>query len=150
MPDATRVTRKTVITDPEAAFSLAERQTKALADMMSADSSRIDTLFKDVGDMKGDVKAVHSKVSDVADGVDKLRDALALLVKHDVAMEHSAVAMHAVAMDLKDHAIRIQAIERKVPGWDEMRVWVIRAGLGVLGLVGLAVLGLVMLKPAVG
>ena len=39
---------------------------------------------------------------------------------------------------------RVQKIELKVPGWDELRAWVIRAGLGVLGVVGLAVLLLVV------
>ena len=145
--DQSRVTRKVLVTDPEAAFSLQARQTEALANMMASDSTRIDTLFKDVGDMKGDVRAVRAKVSDVADGVDKLRDALALLVKHDVAMEHSAVAMKAVAGDIKDHDERLQAIERKVPGYDELRGWVIRAGLGVLGVVGMAIILLVMNKP---
>lgn len=139
-----QVNRRVLVTDADAAFSMQARQTEALANMMASDSTRIDTLFKDVGDMKGDVRAVHAKVTDVADGVDKLRDALALLVKHDVAMEHSAAAMKVVAGELKDHDSRLQKIENKVPGYDELRAWVIRAGLGVLGVVGLTVLLLVV------
>lgn len=139
-----RVSRKVLITDPEAAFSMQQRQAEALATMMSADSSRIDTLFQDVGAMRGTVEVVHGQVKSVAAGVDKLTDAMAVLVKHEVAMEHNAAEVRAMREMQGKQDERLQAIERKVPGWDELRVWVIRAGLGVLGVVGMAVLLLVM------
>lgn len=139
-----RVNRKVLVTDPDAAFSLQARQTEALASMMASDSSRIDTLFKDVGAMRGTVEVVDSKVDAVAAGVNKLTDAMAILVKHEVTMEHNATEVRAMREAQTKHDERLQAIERKVPGWDELRVWVIRAGLGVLGVVGMAVLLLVM------
>lgn len=139
-----RVTRKVLVTDPEAAFSMQARQTEALANMMSADSSRIDTLFQDVGAMRGTVEVVDSKVDAVAAGVNKLTDAMAILVKHEVTMEHNAAEVRAMREAQEKLTDRVQKIELKVPGWDELRVWVIRAGLGVLGVVGMAGLLLVM------
>ena len=146
-PQSASVTRKVLVTDPDAAFSLQARQTEALADMMASDSSRIDTLFKDIGTMRGTMEVVDGKVDSVANGVNKLTDALAVMVRHEVTMEHNAAetrAMHAAQEKIDE---RLQSIERKVPGWDELRVWVIRAGLGVLGTVGLALLLLVMNRP---
>lgn len=142
--DQSRVTRKVLVTDPEAAFSMQARQTEALANMMSADSSRIDTLFQDVGAMRGTVEVVDSKVDAVAAGVNKLTDAMAILVKHEVTMEHNAAEVRAMREAQEKLTNRVQKIELKVPGWDELRVWVIRAGLGVLGVVGMAGLLLVM------
>lgn len=142
--DQSRVTRKVLVTDPEAAFSMQARQTEALANMMSADSSRIDTLFQDVGAMRGTVEVVDSKVDAVAAGVNKLTDAMAILVKHEITMEHNAAEVRAMREAQEKLTDRVQKIELKVPGWDELRVWVIRAGLGVLGVVGMAGLLLVM------
>ncbi len=142
--DQSRVTRKVLVTDPEAAFSMQARQTEALANMMSADSSRIDTLFQDVGAMRGTVEVVDSKVDAVAAGVNKLTDAMAILVKHEVTMEHNAAEVRAMREAQEKLTNRVQKIELKVPGWDELRVWVIRAGLSVLGVVGMAGLLLVM------
>ena len=143
-PQNARVTRKVLITDPDAAFSLQQRQAEALADMMSADSSRIDTLFKDVGAMRGTVEVVHSKVNDVAAGVDKLSDALAVMVRHELTMEHTAAEVRTMTDRQGKFDERLHSLERKAPGWDEARTWVLRAGLGVLGVVGLAVVALVL------
>jgi preprotein translocase subunit Sss1 len=139
-----RVNRRVLVTDPEAAFSMQQRQAEVLAEMMSADSSRIDTLFKDVGAMRGTVEVVHSQVNDVKAGVDKLSDALAVMVRHELTMEHTAAAVRSMADQQGKLADRLHSLEVKAPGWDELRVWVIRAGLGVLGVVGMAVLLLVM------
>lgn len=145
-----QVNRRVLITDPEAAFSMQARQTEALANMMSADSSRIDTLFQDVGAMRGTVEVVDSKVDAVAAGVNKLTDAMAVLVKHEVTMEHNAAEVRAMREAQEKLTDRVQKIELKVPGWDELRVWVIRAGLGVLGVVGMAVVALVVKTGGAG
>ena len=143
-----RVNRRVLVTDPEAAFSMQQRQAEALAEMMSADSSRIDTLFKDVGAMRGTVEVVHSQVNDVKAGVDKLSDALAVMVRHELTMEHTAAAVRSMAEQQGKLSDRLHTLEVKAPGWDELRVWVIRAGLGVLGVVGMAMLLLVMKNGA--
>ncbi len=145
-----QVNRHVLITDPEAAFSMQQRQTEALATMMSADSSRIDTLFQDVGAMRGTVEVLDSKVDAVAAGVTKLTDAMAVLVKHEVTMEHNAAEVRAMREAQEKLTDRVQKIELKVPGWDELRVWVIRAGLGVLGVVGMAVVALVVKTGGAG
>ena len=139
-----QVNRRVLVTDPDAAFSMQARQTEALANMMASDSTRIDTLFKDVGAMRGTVEVVDSKVDAVAAGVNKLTDAMAILVTHEVKMEHNAAEVRAMREAQEKLTDRVQKIELKVPGWDELRAWVIRAGLGVLGVVGLTVLLLVV------
>ncbi len=145
-----QVNRCVLVTDPDAAFSMQQRQTEALANMMSADSSRIDTLFQDVGAMRGTVEVVDSKVDAVAAGVNKLTDAMAVLVKHEVTMEHNAAEVRAMREAQEKLTDRVQKIELKVPGWDELRVWVIRAGLCVLGVVGMAVVALVVKTGGAG
>ena len=139
-----QVNRRVLVTDPDAAFSMQQRQAEALANMMGSESSRIDMLFKDVGAMRGTVEVVDSKVDAVAAGVNKLTDAMAILVKHEVTMEHNAAEVRELRVAQADQEKRLQAVERKVPGYDELRAWVIRAGLGVLGVVGLTVLLLVV------
>lgn len=136
-----------IITDPETAFSMAARETDALANMMGADSRRIDSLVQDVGAILGDVHAVKSEVVNVSKGVDSLRDAMAVLVRHEVVMTQHATAVENVRGDLKDQDDRLHALERKAPGWDETRTWVVRAGLLVFSAVGLAVMALVLHKP---
>ena len=49
--------------------------------------------------------------------------------------------------DVESQDQRLQAIERKVGGWDEARLWLIRAGLLVLSTVGLAIVALVLRGP---
>lgn len=143
-----RVNRKVLITDPEAAFSMQQRQAEALADMMGAESSRIDSLVKDMGAVRGTVEVVHSQVNDVKAGVDKLSDALEVMVRHELTMEHTAAAVRGMAEQQGKLSDRLHTLEVKAPGWDELRVWVIRAGLGVLGVVGMAMLLLVMKNGA--
>lgn len=139
-----RANRKVLVTDPEAVFSMQQRQAEALANMVGTESGRIDSLVQDMGAVRGTVEVVHTKVNDVASGVSRLTDAMAVLVKHEVTMEHNAAEVRAMRETLGSQDHRIQAIERKVPGWDELRVWVIRAGLCVLGVVGMAILLLVV------
>lgn len=143
---AERVSRRVLITDPNALFEMQQRQAEALATMMTSDSTRIDALFKDMGSVRGTVELVHGKVDSVAAGVSKLTDAMEVLVKHEVKMEHNAAEVRELRMAQSDQEKRLQAIERKVPGWDELRVWVTRAGLGVIAVVGLALLALVVVK----
>lgn len=145
-----RVNRKVLITDPEAVFSMQQRQAEALATMMSADSSRIDALFQDVGAMRGTVEVVHSKVNDVAAGVDKLSDALAVMVRHELTMGHTAAEVRVMTERQGKFDERLHSLERKAPGWDEARTWLIRAGLLVLGTVGMAVVALVVKTGGAG
>lgn len=154
---AENISRRVLVTDPEAVFDMQQRQAEAMANMVGTESSRIDALFRDMGSVRGTVEVVHGKVDAVAAGVSKLTDAMAVLVTHEVKMEHNAAEVRelratqaeqnrALRATQEDQERRLQAVERKVPGYDELRVWVIRAGLGVLGLVGAALVALVLVK----
>ena len=115
-----------------------------LAGMMGADSRRVDDLVQDVGSIKGDVREVRSGLAGLVKGVDQLTSAMAVLVTHEVKMGHTSAEVAMLRVDVASHDQRLQSIERKVGGWDEARLWLIRAGLLVLTTVGLAVVGLVL------
>ena len=115
-----------------------------LASMMGADSKRVDDLVQDVGAIKGDVSGVRRDIAGIVKGVDQLTSAMAVLVTHEVKMGHTSAEVASLRIDVANHDQRLQSIERKVGGWDEARLWLIRAGLLVLGTVGLAVVGLVL------
>lgn len=138
--DEAMYSRRPVITDPETAYSMAQRETDSLAAMMGADSKRIDGVVQDIGAIKGDVAAVRGEMGHVAKGVDSLRDALGVLVRHGVVMEQHAAAVTKMQDEQRSHDSRIKSLEVRAPGWDENRKWTIAAILAVVGLVGLAVL----------
>jgi seryl-tRNA synthetase len=144
MPDPSPVNRHTAITDPDAAMAHAARATDALAAMMGAEGQRIDGLYKDVGEIKGDVRSVKSEVSSVSTGINELRKAMAALVTLDVQMAHQAESGVSLRRELDLHDQRLQTIERKAPGWDEMRTFIMRAAIAVLSVVGMALLALVV------
>lgn len=113
------------------------REIDALASMMGADGRRIDRLVEDVGVVKG-------KVDKVDKGVDELRSALAVLVKHEVVMEQQAISVAALRADTADLGRRVNNIEHDMPQLRETRTWIVRGMLGALGLIGLAVIGFVL------
>jgi len=109
----------------------------ALANMMAADSRRVDQLVEDVGVVKGRMESVHT-------GVNELRSALAVLVKHEVLMNEHARSAVSVSSDVAALDVRVQAIEREMPQLKESRQWVVRGMLMVLLIVGMALLALVV------
>lgn len=131
-------------TDAERALSELAREHQALAGMTGADSGRIDALVGDVGAIRGTVQVIGSKVDGVADSVNELRDALTVLVRHDVQMQHQSAEAVVLRKDVADMGGRVQTLERQIGPLIEMRAWVIGGGLGVLGLIGLAIAKLVM------
>lgn len=139
--------RTTRVIDAERALSELAREHQALAGMTGADSARIDALVGDVGQIRGNVQVVHAKVDSVATGVNELRDALAVLVRHDVQMQHHSAAAQALRTDMDGIDKRVQTVEKQIGPVVELRAWVIGAGLAALGVVGLAGLALVMRAP---
>ncbi len=109
----------------------------ALANMMAADSRRVDQLVEDVGVVKGRMESVHS-------GVNELRNALAVLVKHEVIMGQTAQAATEFRVELASINARVHIIEKEVPALKETREWVVRGMLMVLGIIGLAMVALVL------
>ena len=115
--------------------------------MMGADSKRVDDLVQSVGTIQGDVREMRTGLSGVIKGVDQLTSAMAVLVTHEVKMQHASSELVILRADVASHDQRLQSIERKVGGWDEARLWLIRAGLLVLSTVGLAIVALVLRGP---
>jgi predicted RNase H-like nuclease (RuvC/YqgF family) len=111
-----------------------------LADVSDHDlrtGHRIDLLAQDV-------RTVQVEVGKVGKGVDELRSAMAVLVKHEVLMNQQQLENATLRKDLSDQDKRLALVEREMPQLLETRGWVTRAGLFVLGIVGLAVVGLVI------
>lgn len=144
--EPTKFSRRVQITDHDTAFSLAQQETDALASMMGADSQRIDSLVKDVGHIKGEMSHAREAQQTIVKGVDELKNAMAVLVRHEVVMEQHGTAVSAVRADQRAQDERLQSLERKAPGWDETRAWVVRAGMLVVAAVALALLALVIRK----
>ena len=131
-------------TDAERAIHDLANEHQRLAGMTGADSARIDAIVGDVGEIRGSVEVVRAKVDGVANGVNELRDALTVLVRHDVQMQHQSAEVSAMRTDIAAVNTRVSTLERQIGPVVEMRAWVIGGGLGVLALIGLALAKLVM------
>ena len=141
-----RFSRRVQITDHDTAFSMAQQETDALAAMMGSDSRRIDVLVNDVGHIKGEMSHSRETQQTIVKGVDELKTAMAVLVRHEVVMEQHGSSVAAVKAEQKAQDDRLHVLERKAPGWDETRAWVVRAGLMVVAAVAIALLALVIRK----
>ena len=124
--------------------ALGRSEADVLAGMMGADSRRVDVLVSDVAEVKGDVRALRGGMEHVTDGIGELRGAMAILSRHSVLMETNAAEMAAMRASHGTLETRVRAIELDVPGLREARSWIVRGALGVVGLVCLAVIGLVI------
>ena len=118
---------------------LPKNEADALANMLAADSRRVDALTQDMGEVKADVRVVRS-------GVDELRSALAVLVKHEVRMENQASDFAELRSQVIATDQRVQVIEHAMPQLIETRKWTMGAVLAVAGAVGVALLALVVNK----
>ena len=125
---------------------IARRQAEALGNMMAGDSRRIDSLVGDVGAIRGEVTAVRSDVARVGAGVDELRGAMTIMSRHQVMMEGLVADNRGIRESVAKMDERIDSIEVELPGLRELRTWAVRGLLMVVGLVGMAVVGLVIIK----
>ena len=125
---------------------VARRQAEALGNMMAGDSRRIDSLVGDVGAIRGEVTAVRSDVARVGAGVDELRGAMTIMSRHQVMMEGLVADNRGIRESVAKMDERIDSIEVELPGLRELRTWAVRGLLMVVGLVGMAVVGLVIIK----
>lgn len=123
---------------------LSEREADALAAMMGADARRIDDLVGDVGAIKGDVRTLTAESHRIGTGVEQLQQSMAVLSRHAVLMETQSAEL--VALRLKGEGLdgRLRAVEAEIPPLKEARGWAVRGVLLVLGIVGAAVLALVV------
>lgn len=110
---------------------------EALASRQGSDAARIDRLVDDVAVVKG-------KVEKVDKGIDELRSALAVLVRHEVVMEQHAKTTQQVRTDHSELDKRVRLIELEMPQLREARGWAVKAVLAVVSVFGLALAGLVI------
>jgi len=121
-----------------------DRETDALANMMAADAVRIDRVTDEMGDLKDSMQDVRGAVSRLVDGVDELRKALAILVRHEMRMERleSMGADTRIWQATADK--RLATIEILMPQFIEARSLLVKGVVGLLAAVGMSVLLLVM------
>lgn len=135
---------RTKSTDFDHAADSLSREHEALANMQGAESRRVDRLVDDVGAIKGNVQSLQGDMSRVASGVDQLQQSMIVLSRHAVLMETQSAEIAQLRNTSLDHERRIQESEKVLPPLVEMRKWMVNGMLGALGLVGLALLGLVI------
>lgn len=128
------------------ARSFSEREADALANMMGADSRRIDDLVGDVGEIKGDMRTIKADSARTATGVEQLQQSMVVLSRHAVLMETQSAEIASIRAKHEKLDTRVQVIEKDMPPLKEARGWMTRGILMVLCGVGLALLTLVIGK----
>lgn len=123
-----------------------EGEMRALTNMMAADGRRIDALAGEVGQVKGTVSGMDSKLDDVRDGIAELTRAMASVVRLEVRHEQQASEVDDLRNRHDKLTGRVEAIEHQMPQLIETRAWVTRAVTGIAALVGVAVVGLVLTR----
>lgn len=125
-----------------------QREVDALANMMGADSKRIDLLVGDVGAIKGSVTTLHSGVGELKEGVNELRGCMIALTRLSINLERQAEDHGKTQAQMAMMDGRLRAAETtlasELPPLKEARTWAVRGMLAVLGVVGLAALALVI------
>ena len=79
-----------------------------------------------------------------------IRDSLQVLVRLEERHAETREALSRAFGDIEKVELRLSTIEQHMPGLVEMRGWVIMGMLGIAGLVGVALVGLVVGSKAVG
>lgn len=134
----------------DSASQRSRREVDVLATMMGADSQRIDSLVDDVGAIKGAVTNLHSGVGELKEGVNELRGGMIALTRLSINLERQAedYGKTQAQMSLMDGRLRTveTTLASELPPLKEARAWAVRGALAVIGVVGLAVIGLVVVK----
>jgi hypothetical protein len=112
--------------------------------MQGIESMRVDGLVKDVGTIKGNVQSLQGDMGRVADGVEQLQASMVILNRHAVLMETQSAEIAQLRTATVDLDKRTRAVEQVLPPLLEMRSWLTKGMLGALGLLGLALLGIVI------
>lgn len=123
---------------------LSERQADALASMMGADARRIDDLVGDVGEIKGDVRTLKADTARTVSGIEQLQLSMAAVGRHTIMVENQNAKLD--ALNAKHEALdsRVRNVELDMPPLKEARAAIVRGVLMVIGVIGLAVLALVV------
>lgn len=148
-------------TDFDRAAEALAREHDALARMQGSESERVDGLVEDVGIIKGNVQSLQGDMSRVASSVERLANSMVDMNRHTILLETNAAETAKLCAAFENHESRMQTVEKAIPEklserlhsvevaippLVEMRQWTVRGILGVIGLVGLAVIGTVIVR----
>ncbi len=127
---------------------LNSREADALANMMGADSRRIDDLVGDVGEIKGAVTNLRAGVGELKDGVNELRGGMIALTRLSINLERQAEDHGKTQAQMSMMDTRLRAAETTIaselPPLKETREDVRKVQWLVWAAVIAAVLGLVL------
>lgn len=114
--------------------------------MMVSPDDQISRLNSEVGELRGIVKGVDTKVDDLRAGMAKLSEAMASVVRLEVKHDTAVTNLQTIKdrQDILDR--RVDSVEREMPQLIEARQWIVRAMVMVVGFVGMAVVALVVVK----
>jgi len=106
----------------------------------------ITRLSAEIGELRGVVRGVDSKVDELRTGMAKLAEAMTSVVKLEVRHDQASVNIQALSDRQDSMDRRLGAVESEMPQLRETRAWVVRAMSIVVGAVLMALLGLVIIK----
>lgn len=90
------------------------------------------------------LSVVENAVVRIENAVDKIADALTILTKIDAKHEAAAADIADNASYTRNVDARLQEIEKVIPQLMEVRGWIVRGVVAVIGMVGVALVGLVI------
>lgn len=99
-----------------------------------------------MADVETRLQLLERGQDDVRDAVVSIKGSLESLVRLEERHAETREALGRVFTYTEKLEERIEAIEKVLPGLLEARGWVITACMGILSVVGLAVLGLVIIR----
>lgn len=92
----------------------------------------------------GRVAVLERSCDDMRAAIFDIRDSLQVLARLEERHGETREALSRAFADIEKLETRVQKIELHLPGLIEMRGWVIMGMLGIAGLVGVALVGLVV------
>lgn len=98
----------------------------------------------EMGELRGTVVAVDRKVDDLRTSMGKLTEAMTSVVRLEVQHQQVSLSLQSARDQQAALEKRVDAVERLMPGLVETRAWIVRWMLVVVGVVGTAVLALVV------
>jgi hypothetical protein len=92
------------------------------------------------------IEHLEKAVEKIDHKIDGITDALQSLVRIEERQISTAERLNTGAGKMSDHEARIRAIEKEMPGLIEQRKWVVGGVLAGIGLIGMALLKLVLIS----
>lgn len=102
-------------------------------------STRVDALTKDLSRVEGTVVGIDKKLDD-------LGQSMLLLARLEERHQSVTAQLLTGAQSMAAFETRLASVETKMPGLNEMRAWVIGGVLAGIGMIGTAVIKLVMFQ----